>query len=141
MVLAASTIHSTAFRPAIRVLLVDDNPKFLQMTAGFLAIFAGFQVVGAADSGREALAQIEQLRPDLVLLDIAMPGLDGLEVTRRLKKQPAPPRVIILTMHDDLEYQRAAQAAGADGYVVKAEMGVQLLPLIRSLFTPSTPGR
>lgn len=141
MVLASPTIYPIAFRPTIRVLLVDDNPKFLQMMADVLALVSDFQVVGAVPSGREALAKIEQLQPDLVLVDMAMPGLDGLEVTRRIKKQPAAPRVIILTLHSDLEYQQAAQAAGADGYVVKWDLGVQLLPLIRSLFNSSTPGQ
>jgi DNA-binding NarL/FixJ family response regulator len=139
MISATSTAHPAASSLAIRVLAVDDNPKFLQMVVEFLALVAGLQMVGSARSGREALAQIEQLRPDLVLMDVVMPDLNGLEVTRWIKKQPDAPQVIILTMHDDLEYQRAAQAVGADGYVVKADLGVRLLPLIRTLFNRS-PG-
>lgn len=124
----------TPFTPAVRILTVDDNSQFLKVLTGFLAKYSGLQVVGAAQSGYEALARIEQLRPDLVLIDLAMPGLNGLETTRRIKKQAATPRVLILTMHDDLEYQHAAQTAGADGYVVKADLGVQLLPMIQTLF-------
>lgn len=125
----------TSSNPRIRVFLLDDNPQFLKVAAEFLATFPHLHIVGTAQSGSQALAQIEHLRPDLALIDLAMPSLNGLEMTRRLKQQPAAPRVILLILHDNSEYRQAAQAAGADGSVVKADLGTQLLPLIQTLFT------
>ncbi len=118
----------------IRVLLVDDNPEFLDFAARYLAAAGGIEIVGAALSGAEALRLAERLRPDLVLADLAMPGMNGLEVATQLKQWPVPPLVVILTMYDDPEYAAAAKRIGADGFVTKAELDVRLLPTIRALF-------
>ena len=120
--------------PPIRVLLIDDNPKFIAAAAHFLATVSGVVVVGCALSGQEGLTRIPDLQPDLVLMDVAMPILNGLEATRQLKAQPNPPYVIILTMHDSREYRTAAEIVGADGFITKSEFGAQLPGLIYKLF-------
>jgi DNA-binding NarL/FixJ family response regulator len=123
----------------IRVLLIDDNPRFIAAASHFLATVPNVAVVGCALSGQEGLTQVTDLQPDLVLMDVAMPTLSGLEVTRQLKAQPNSPCVIILTMHDSREYRAAAEIVGADGFITKSEFGAQLLGLIYKLFDILTP--
>jgi len=123
--------------PTLRTLLVDDCPAFLHAVARFFTadygMETGVEVVGYASSGQEALEQVENLRPDLVLMDWSMPGMNGLEATRQLKAQIDCPLVVMLTGHDSPNYQLAAAQAGADGYVVKEKLGSLLLPLIQGL--------
>jgi DNA-binding NarL/FixJ family response regulator len=118
--------------PPLRILLVDDSLRFLESAARFLSGETYLEIVGRALSGKEAIEQIALLRPDLVLMDLAMPGINGLEATRQIKMQPNAPYIIILTLNDSSEYQMAAEAAGADGFVSKAEFSTALLPLISS---------
>src|SRR5690606_7313376 len=87
-----------------------------------------------ATSGQDALEEVARLRPDLVLMDVAMPGLNGLCATGRIKAQADAPRVVIVTLHDSLEDRAAALAAHADGFVAKAQFCQQLGPLISRLF-------
>lgn len=117
----------------IRVVLADDNPKFLDAATNFLAIDPQLEIVGQARSGREAVDQVAQLQPHLVIMDLAMPETNGFEATRQIKAQPDPPYVIILTLYDNPEYQAAAQRVEADGFVPKSELGLLLLPLIHIL--------
>jgi CheY-like chemotaxis protein len=119
---------------SLRVLLVDDNQEFLHSAQQVLAAHPELEVVGAATSGAQALEQVVVLLPDLILLDLAMPGINGLEAARRIKATTPAVRIIILTLHDDPYYQSAARAAGADGFVSKAVLGRQLFPVIASLF-------
>lgn len=118
----------------VRILLVDDSLTFLESATRFLSVNERLKIVGRALSGGEALEQVSQLCPDLVLMDLTMPGMNGLEATRRLKARKSAPCVIILTLSDSSEYCAAAAAAGADGFVTKSEFGTALLPLIHSLF-------
>jgi DNA-binding NarL/FixJ family response regulator len=118
----------------IRTLLVDDSPGFLKAATGFLNATTELEVIGSARSGEEALLQVDELCPDLVLMDLTMPGMGGFEATCRLKNQKVSPRVVILTLHDTPEYRSRARAKGADGFVPKDEFGAQLLPLIHDLF-------
>lgn len=117
----------------IRLLLVDDNAEFLRVAADFLSTDPWVDVVGQARSGRDALRRVVHLDPDLVIMDLAMSGMDGLEATRRIKSQPDAPHVIILTLYDSTEYRVMAQESGADGFVAKSELGERLLPLIHEL--------
>lgn len=119
----------------IRVLLVDDHPAFLHLIADVLAKPDWIKVIGSAASGEEALAMIRDLQPDLVLMDLAMAGMNGLEATYRIKRLEHPPRVVIMTLHGDQEYRTQAAAVGADGFVSKSDTGRGLLPLIRMLFS------
>ena len=102
-----------------RVLLVDDSADFLESATLLLTAAPGLTVVGRAASGEEALSEVERLLPDLVLMDVQMPGIGGLEATRRIKARTHAPRVILLTMHDTVEYREAAEAAGANGFLSK----------------------
>jgi DNA-binding NarL/FixJ family response regulator len=117
----------------LRVLLIDDSPAFLQAACRHLAATERLEVVGQGRTGLEALEQSARLKPDLVLLDLAMPEMNGLEAAQRIKAQPQPPKVVILTLHDDPEHRAAALAAGADACLAKARLTADLLPLIRQL--------
>src|SRR5947209_7676508 len=117
-----------------RVLLVDDSVEFLDSASHFLAADPRIEIIGRACSGRGALEEVPRLKPDLVLMDLAMPEMNGLEATRQLKARPDGPRVILLTLYDDPEYRAAAAAVQADGFVSKSDLGLHLLPLIHNLF-------
>lgn len=117
----------------MRVLLVDDNPQFASAAARFLSLVGRLDVVGHARSGREALEQVDRLKPDLVLMDVVMPDMDGLEATRRLKRAHASLRIVVLTLHDGPEYRSRAKEVGADGFVSKGELGTALLEVIGRL--------
>jgi len=122
----------------IRVLIVDDNPTFIQAIKYFLATEPQVEVVGYTLSGRETLEQVKTLHPDLILLDYVMPHSNGMEVTRQLKALSDSPRVVIVTMYNNPEYRIQAEAAQADGFITKAKLGDELLPLIAALFPNST---
>ena len=118
----------------IRVLLVDDNPEFLDATTRFLSKNSWIEIIGHSLSGQEAIENMKSYKPDLVLMDLAMPKMNGLETTRQLKALPDAPRVIILTLYDNAEYRQASEAVHADGYISKSELGAQLVSMIHSLF-------
>jgi DNA-binding NarL/FixJ family response regulator len=118
---------------AIRLLLAEDHTL---MRAGIRALLAGLpdvEVVGEASTGPEAVALAESLRPDLVLLDISMPELNGLEVASRLIKSDPNRRIIFLSMHTDAVYVRRALQAGASGYLVKGADVPELSLAIRAV--------
>jgi DNA-binding NarL/FixJ family response regulator len=119
---------------AIRILLVDDDPDFLRSIRQYLEVDQRTEVVGSLRSSREALEEVSRLQPDLVLMDIVMPGMSGLEAARQIKAQPVAPRVILLTLHDDKAYRDEAENIHADGFVSKSEAGVKLLSVIHTLF-------
>ena len=125
---------------SIRILLVDDSCHFLQSAAEFLDKDPNITVAGCATSGREALQQVSELTPDLVLMDLTMPGMDGFEATQRIKSRAGSPHVIILTLCDNPEYRIAAEEIGADGFVAKSDFATELCPTIdRVLGVPSRP--
>ncbi len=124
----------------LRVLLVDDSPAFVQSALRTLALEAGVVVVGCATSGRQALEMVSDLEPDVVLIDLAMPEMNGLEATKRIKALAHPPRVVILTLYDDPEYREAAEAAGADAFVAKADWSRRMPSTIQALEQREWPG-
>ncbi len=122
----------------IKILLVDDNPTFLAAVWQFIDMLPDVEVVGQAHDGREALAQAERLHPDLVLLDIAMPHVNGLEVARAMQAWPRPPRIVFLSMHDNVAYRDVARDLGAAGFVAKADFVDGLLPIIERMVADET---
>lgn len=136
-------MSAAASRGPVRILLVDDSLDFLEAAVRFLAADPRLEIVGGALSGRDGLKRVAELRPDLVLVDLAMPEMDGLEATRQIKKLAWPPRVIILTLHDSPDYRAAARAVYADDFISKSDFGTELLPLIHRMFArpdARTPG-
>jgi len=121
-----------AMKP-ISVLLVDDNPTFLRATTQFLNAHDDITVVGVARGGEEALAQIPFLQPQVILVDLAMFGLSGLEAIPLLRSLTPSTGIIALTLLDAGHFREAALKAGADDFVPKARMRTDLLPAIRQL--------
>jgi DNA-binding NarL/FixJ family response regulator len=117
----------------IKILLVDDNHTFLSAVRNFLAQVPDVEVVGEACDGHAAVEQAARLLPDLVLMDIAMPGMNGLDAAHTLSTMARPPQVIFLTMHDGASYRDAARDLGARGFVGKSDFVVDLIPLIAGL--------
>jgi DNA-binding NarL/FixJ family response regulator len=116
------------------VLLVDDNPEFLDVAGEFLCRQLGIEIVGVAHSGRQALEMVHDLEPDVVLMDLSMPEMNGLEATRRIKALSGPPAVVILTLFDTSEIQSFSHAAGADAFLTKSDFVDSLPPLLVRLF-------
>ena len=115
----------------IRVLLADDHALVRAGIRALLSTIEGVEVIAEAGDGREALRLIEELKPDIVLLDVTMPGLSGLEVLEESKKQFPDLRVIILTVHDAGEYAMQALRAGAAGYLPKSAAANELQVAIK----------
>jgi DNA-binding NarL/FixJ family response regulator len=122
-----------------RLLLVDDHALFREGVAGLLAYEDEFEVVGQAAGGEAALASARDLMPDLVLMDIDMPGIDGLETTRRLKREMPYVKVVILSVHDDDEKLFEAIKAGAQGYLLKSIRSAEMLELLRGMSRGEAP--
>lgn len=117
----------------LRILLVDDHAVVLAGIRSLLEGEADMEVVGEARSGEEAVDKATQLQPELVLMDIAMPGMNGIEATRRIKTALPETNVLILTMHDDEQFFFPALRAGASGYVVKEAEPRELLNAIQTV--------
>jgi DNA-binding NarL/FixJ family response regulator len=103
------------------VLIVDDHPSF-RATARTLLEAEGFEVVGDAVDGAEALAKVRELRPDVVLLDVQLPDLDGFEVATRLCSNGSPSAVVLVSSRDAADYGDLIPACGARGFIPKAEL-------------------
>jgi DNA-binding NarL/FixJ family response regulator len=114
-----------------RVLLVDDNEAMLARASAVLA--SGCDVVGTARDGQAALAAAAALDPDVIVLDISMPGMSGLEVAARLRRSGSKAGLVFLTVHDEEEFVLAAKAAGGKGYVVKGRLVSDLLKAVQEV--------
>jgi DNA-binding NarL/FixJ family response regulator len=129
-VTTASSLPDAGSAERPRVLLADDHPAVLALTA--VALAGQCFVVGSVGDGRALLAEAERLHPDVIVLDITMPRLDGIEAARQLRRSHRPARLVFLTVHEDADFARAALDAGGLGYVVKARLASDLLPAIRA---------
>jgi DNA-binding NarL/FixJ family response regulator len=131
----------------IRVLLVDDQALVLHGFEMILRSEPDTEVVGQAGDGGEAVALAERLQPDVVLMDVRMPGMDGIEATRRIVADGSSPRVLVLTTFDNDEIVLGALRCGASGFLLKDAPGDQLVSAIRvvaggsSLFSPTVTRR
>ncbi len=117
----------------IRVLVVDDHPIVREGICALLAVVGDIEVVGEAANGSEAIDMVRELQPDVVLMDIAMPIMGGLEATRRICREFPKIKVLILTQYDDKEYVLPVIEAGATGFVSKAAASSELIDGIRSV--------
>lgn len=117
----------------IRVLLADDHAVLRSGLRFLLTSQNEYEVVGEASGGTETLSLAEQLQPDLILLDLSMPSLGGLDVLPTLRKLTPSAHILILTMHDDPQYLRQALKHGASGYVLKKAADVELLSAMRAV--------
>ena len=115
------------------LLLVDDNATFLRVLSDFLGGEEGILVVGTAGSAEEALEKAKELQPQVILLDLVMPGMGGLNAIPRLRSMMPNVGVIVLTVLDAKAYREAADAAGADDFVAKASLYTDLIPAIQRL--------
>lgn len=116
----------------LHILLVDDNHTFVAAVRRFLDRLPDVHIVGHAHDGKTALALVRANRPALILLDIAMPGMNGLELARAVRQEAPQPAIIFLSMHDNNEYRAAARELDA-GFVSKSDFVNELLPLLKDL--------
>jgi DNA-binding NarL/FixJ family response regulator len=117
---------------AIKILLVDDHKIFRQGLRGLIAEEKDMAIVGEAEDGRDAIAQIATLRPDVVIMDVGMPALNGIEATRQIKKEFPKTRVIALSMHVDEKFVAEMLRAGAVGYLCKKCDADELVSAIKT---------
>lgn len=117
--------------PSARVLLADDQEEMLEAVSKFLR--RDYDIVAAVQNGESVLEAVSRLDPDLLVLDISMPILNGLEAAARLQESGSRANVLFLTVHDDVDYVEAALSAGARGYVLKERLGTDLLPALREV--------
>lgn len=133
--------------PVIGVLVVDDHPLFREGLAALLNAAAETSVIGEASSGAEAVAKAETLKPDIILMDIQMPDMNGIEATRRILSHEPSMRVIMLTMLEDDDSLFAAMRAGVRGYILKGADKAEVLRTVtavsqgQAVFGPGIAGR
>jgi DNA-binding NarL/FixJ family response regulator len=113
-----------------RVLLVDDHELVLKRVRGLVE--SAFEVVGVARTGIEMVSEALRLCPDVIVADIAMPSLDGIEAYRQLQERQSTAKIVYLTIHDEKAFVRACLAVGATGYVIKSHMKTDLVTAINS---------
>ena len=125
----------------LRTMLVDDNPLFLAALRKLLATMEGIEVVAAVNSGEQALSEAERLTPDLVLLDLMMPGMHGFDALRRMRGLSRVPQIVIITLHDTADYRHEACRNGALALISKHALDDELPTLVAELLGAGRPTR
>lgn len=118
---------------SVRILIVDDHAVVRAGLRALLGAEPGFQIVGEATDGQAALQLAEELRPGVILVDMNMPRLNGIEFTKQIMQKLPPTRVLFLTLHDDVNYLRQAIENGAAGYILKSAVEPQIINAIRAV--------
>ncbi len=118
----------------IRIIIADDHTLLRNGICALLKDVPDMVIVGEANDGREAVHPTSQLKPDVVLMDIAMPLLNGLEATRQIKREHPETKVLVLTMYDNEEYFREMLEAGASGYIIKRAAATELVSAIQAVY-------
>ena len=113
--------------PKLKLLIVDDHPVFRRGLREIIEEHRSFEIVGEASDGRTALDTMEELRPDIIVLDIDMPRLNGLEMARSLQREKSPVRIVVLTMYKDEDLFNSAMDAGVKAYVLKENAGEEII--------------
>jgi len=116
-----------------RILIVDDHTIMRQGICALVSLHDDIEIVGEASKGKEAIEKVGELMPDVVVIDIALPGMDGLEVTRRIRKKNTKVKVLVLTRHEGKEYILSSVKAGAAGYIPKRALGLELVSAIHAV--------
>ena len=116
-----------------RILIVDDHPTLREGLRSLLSSQDVFDIVGEAGDGLEAVALVDKLRPDLVLMDISMPRMDGIAATREIKGKRPETKILIFSVYKTPEYLKAAIEAGADGYILKDSPRTKLILSIKNI--------
>jgi DNA-binding NarL/FixJ family response regulator len=117
----------------MRILVVDDNDRVRRGVIAILASRTNWEVCGQAQDGAEAIQKVRELRPDLILLDISMPGMNGLDVARAVRREMADAKILIMSQNDPASMLQGALEAGANGCVDKSRVGTELLSSIESI--------
>lgn len=128
--MTSESSHPTHSRTQVRVLIVDDMPQVRQDLRLLLQLSPEIEVIGEAADGQEAIRQAEELRPDVVVMDLEMPILDGIQATREIKAHHPASRVVILSVHSEPVDTLRAREAGADAFIPK---GVPYSTLIQAI--------
>jgi DNA-binding NarL/FixJ family response regulator len=117
----------------LRIMLVDDHPLIREAIGHLIADAPDFELVGEAADGKQCLARVEELRPDVVVLDIAMPQLNGEQVARELRRRYPTLKIVALSGYADRQFVRAMSKAGVKGYVLKSASGRELITALRAV--------
>jgi len=118
---------------AVRILVVDDFPPWRQSVRSLLTRHAELRIVGEVSDGLEAVQKAEELHPDLILLDIGLPSLNGIEAAKRIHRDASGAAILFLSQNHDADVVEAALSSGAKGYVLKADAGSELWPAIEAV--------
>ena len=130
--LVEAAVQRTEMKNA-RLLIVDDHEIFRRGLRALLEPSSEWQICGEAVDGLDAVEQCKSLKPDIVVLDVSMPGLNGLEAARLIRRENPESKIVIITQHDSPQIRSAALEAGARAFVTKSEVGSELVSALRNL--------
>jgi DNA-binding NarL/FixJ family response regulator len=131
--LTSKALHDESGTASVRILLVDDSEPFRSLTASILTKYPGSQIVGVALDGQEAVQKAQDLKPDLVVLDIGLPKLNGIEAARQIRLVSPNSKILFFTGNDYPQIVREALEAGTGGYVIKVDGAGELLAAVEAV--------